>query len=72
MTLHGTQPTKTITQKPRISLRYLIKRDPTQNNVVLDEFTKTIRGSLSLNETRNHLDKNGKAVKSGNTINKIN
>ena len=72
MTLHGTQPTETITHKPRISLRYLIKRDPTQNNVVLDEFTKTIRGSLSLNETRNHLDKNGKAVKSGNTINKIN
>ena len=72
LTLHGTQPTETITHKPRVSLRYLIKRDPTQNNVVLDEFIKTIRGSLSLNETRNHLDKNGKAVKYGNTINKIN
>jgi len=70
LTLHGTQPTETVTDKPRISLRYLIKKDSSTNNTVLDKFLKTVKGPLILSETRKHLDEDGRAILSGNTINK--
>lgn len=70
LTLHGTQPTETVTDKPRISLRYLIKKDSSTYDTLLDKFLKTVKGPLVLSETRKHLDEDGRAILSGNTINK--
>ena len=48
--LHGTMPT-TITNIPRISLRYLIERGKTTDECIMDKFLKSIDAQLSTSLT---------------------
>ncbi len=48
--LHGTMPTS-ITNTPRVSLRYLIERGKSTEECILDKFLKTIDGPLSIEQT---------------------
>ena len=49
--LHGTMPT-TITNIPRISLRYLIERGKTTEECIIDKFLKNIDAPLSTQVTK--------------------
>lgn len=55
-TLHGTAPTKS--SKPRVSLRYLIRKQETD----LDRLNTNMKGPQIPSQTRRDLDKEGKAV----------
>jgi hypothetical protein len=68
-TLHGTQPNKD--DQPRFSLRYLISREPAAESCGLDLVNSSIKGPMSLENTRDDLAKDGAAGKKGNIINKI-
>lgn len=57
--LHGTAPTKS--DKPRVSLRYLIRKYPSK----LDKLNERIGGPQSLEKTRNDLDETGEDVLKG-------
>lgn len=64
--LHGTQPSASVAN--RISLRYVIAKQGA-NGYLLDEVNEEIEGPLSLAATRRDLDKTGKSILKGNTIN---
>ena len=49
--LHGTMPTS-ITNIPRVSLRYLIERGKSTEKCIIDKFLKTIDAPLSLKFTK--------------------
>ena len=66
LTLHGTQAQTA--DKPRISLRYLIERSTSEEKFLIDELNETINASLSLNSTRDDLNKDGKPVKLGKLL----
>ncbi|WP_374764549.1 phytanoyl-CoA dioxygenase family protein [Yunchengibacter salinarum] len=67
--LHGTQPDRS--DHPRLSLRYLIARDPDAEHAGIDDVNAAIEGPLSLAQTREDLDEQGAAAKSGNVVNTI-
>ena len=69
-TLHGTQPTVETTV-PRISLRYLIQRGKSSNELPIDKFLKKIDGPLSLKFTRTQSMEYGKNVRTGNVLKNI-
>jgi len=64
--LHGTQPDKA--DRERLSLRYLIARAPGAEHAAIDQLNTTIKGPLSLGETRRDLDAKGAARLRQNTI----
>lgn len=66
-TLHGTQPDAA--DHERISLRYLIARRH-EGRVGMDAVNATLRGPLSLTDTRTDLSAAGAAAISGNTVNR--
>jgi len=66
-TLHGTQPD--VADSERISLRYLIARDPDVEHAAIDSINQGLRGRLSLEETRVDLAQDGSAAIKRNTIN---
>jgi len=66
LTLHGTQAQTA--DKPRISLRYLIERSTSEEKFLIDELNESINSSLSLNSTRDDLNKDGKPVKLGKLL----
>jgi len=49
--LHGTMPTS-ITNIPRVSLRYLIEREKSTEDCIIDKFLKTIDAPLSIKITK--------------------
>jgi hypothetical protein len=49
--LHGTMPTS-ITNTPRVSLRYLIERGKSTEECIIDKFLKTIDAPLSIKTTK--------------------
>ena len=65
--LHGTQPTLE-TDVPRISLRYLIERGTSNENLPIDTFLENIDGQLELKNTRVESLDSGKNVKTGNQL----
>ncbi len=65
--LHGTQPTLE-TDVPRISLRYLIERGTSNENLPIDIFLENIDGQLQLKNTRLESIDSGKNVKTGNKL----
>ena len=54
-TLHGTQPTYE-TNVPRVSLRYIIEREKSSEELPIDKFLKEIDGDLTLKTTRKYED----------------
>jgi len=58
-TLHGTQPSSN--DRPRVSLRYLLTRDPKAETCALDRINAAIDGPLSATRTRVDLDAQGAA-----------
>ena len=66
LTLHGTHAQTA--DKPRISLRYLIERSTSEEKFLIDELNESINSSLSLNSTRDDLNKDGKPVKFGKLL----
>jgi len=66
-TLHGTKPH--IDSKPRISVRYLIEKDPTVHDSLIDKLNDTIIGDLALETTRVDLNEKGEATVRQNIIN---
>lgn len=64
-TLHGTKPVTADSE--RFSVRYLIAR-ANSGAAGIDKVNESIRGRLSLEETRNDLDASGAAVVKGNII----
>lgn len=66
-TLHGTQPDAA--DHERISLRYLVARGPAQTRSGIDKVNATLRGPLSLTDTRADLAADGSAVIRHNTVN---
>ena len=64
-TLHGTQPDAA--DHERISLRYLLAQGSGRSGI--DEVNATLKGPLSLTETRNDLARDGRAVVKKNTVN---
>jgi len=64
-TLHGTKPVTADSE--RFSVRYLIARADS-GEAGIDKVNESIRGRLSLEETRNDLDASGAAVVKGNII----
>lgn len=67
--LHGTQPTKE--DQFRMSLRYLIKKDPKSESCGLEKVNQSVNGPLSLTRLRADLDDTGVAVIKGNDINNV-
>jgi len=57
--LHGTQPDKADSE--RLSLRYLIAKEPGAGKAAIDTLNPSIAGPLSLTETRRDLDAQGAA-----------
>jgi len=68
-TLHGTQ--KIAAKKPRISLRYIVQKDPKDNQTALDACNQTMVGYQAMQETRVDIDQNGLAILRKNIINTI-
>jgi hypothetical protein len=66
-TLHGTQPDAA--DHERISLRYLIAKTYA-GRTGMDEVNETLRGPLSLSDTRADLDAAGAAILKHNTVNR--
>ena len=64
--LHGTQPDKA--DRERLSLRYLLAKAPDAVAAGIDRLNATIKGPLSLGETRRDLDVKGAARLRQNTI----
>lgn len=64
-TLHGTQPDAA--DHERISLRYLLAQGPARAGI--DDVNATLKGPLSLTETRTDLAADGRAVIKRNTVN---
>lgn len=64
--LHGTQPDKA--DRERLSLRYLIAKATDAAHAGIDALNTSIRGPLSLGETRRDLDANGAARMRRNSI----
>jgi len=61
--LHGTKPM--INNKPRISLRYLIEKNPkNMENFLIDEHSKYVEGPLSTSIPRIDVNKEGKFINS--------
>ncbi|MDF5709873.1 MAG: phytanoyl-CoA dioxygenase family protein [Nostoc sp. S4] len=65
--LHGTQPTRL--SQSRISLRYIIKKSRSTSSVLLDYVNSNLDGPLSLENTRDDLNEDGKSIFRGNIIN---
>ncbi|TPV92921.1 MAG: phytanoyl-CoA dioxygenase family protein [Myxococcales bacterium FL481] len=59
LTLHGTQPTTA--REPRVSMRFLIARDPNAETCELDRANQRIRGPRRMTTTRVDLDAKGHA-----------
>ena len=60
--LHGTKPMRS--NKPRISLRYLIEKNPkNKGHFLLDEHNKHVEGHLSISIPRIDINKEGKFIK---------
>ena len=59
--LHGTMPTS-ITNTPRVSLRYLIERGKSTEECIIDKFLKTIDAPLSMKITMDDEVKRGYGV----------
>ena len=73
-TLHGTQPVAMGQEelpRMRLSLRYLICKENTDQKLGIDEINGHIDGPLSMEHTRRDLAENGKAKIKGNTINQV-
>lgn len=73
-TLHGTQPIAMGQEeltRMRLSLRYLLCKENTDNKLGIDEINKRIDGPLSMESTRRDLDPTGRAILKGNAINKV-
>lgn len=68
-TLHGTRPHKT--HIPRISIRYLLKKDPQDPDTLLDRVNRELLGSRSLAQTRVDVDRDGQILKRGNVLNAV-
>ena len=66
LTLHGTQ--SQTSEKPRISLRYLIERSKDEGKFLIDKFNDKIEGELSLETTRHDLNESGKSIKYGKVL----
>ncbi|HEX2801315.1 MAG TPA: hypothetical protein VHN73_04580, partial [Phenylobacterium sp.] len=66
-TLHGTQPDAA--DHERISLRYLIARGASTTRSGIDQVNATLRGPLSLTDTRADLAADGSAAIRRNTVN---
>ena len=66
LTLHGTQ--SQTSEKPRISLRYLIERSKDEGKFLIDKFNDKIEGELSLENTRHDLNESGKSIKYGKVL----
>ena len=58
--LHGTMPTS-ITNTPRVSLRYLIERGKSTEDCIIDKFLKTIDAPLSIKTTKDEEVEHGYA-----------
>ncbi|CAN5150287.1 hypothetical protein BH10PSE4_BH10PSE4_06760 [soil metagenome] len=67
-TLHGTQPDAA--DNERLSLRYLIARNPGAAAPGMDAVNATLLGPLSLDATRQDLDARGAAQIKANSVNK--
>lgn len=65
-TLHGTQPVAE--SRPRISIRYIIEKDPAVR-CVLDEVNEKMAGPLMLDTTRVDQDADARTIVRGNNIN---
>ena len=66
LTLHGTQ--SQTSEKPRISLRYLIERSKSNGNFLIDKLNDSIKGNISLEITRHDLNEDGKSEKYGKIL----
>jgi len=66
LTLHGTQ--SQTSEKPRISLRYLIERSKNSGKFLIDKLNDSIEGNLSLETTRHDLNEDGKSEKYGKIL----
>ena len=68
-TLHGTQ--QDTAEHPRLSLRYLLARDPEAGEVGIDAVNRALGGPLSLAATRRDLAEDGSARDTGNIVSTI-
>ena len=66
LTLHGTQ--SQTSEKPRISLRYLIERSKDEGKFLIDKFNDKIEGELSLEITRHDLNESSKPIRYGKVL----
>ncbi len=69
-TLHGTQPDKA--DNERISLRYLIAKDPDATDTLIDKLQASLDGPLTMATTRIDRDEEGDTQFKQNAINTIN
>lgn len=68
-TLHGTQ--QDTAEHPRLSLRYLLARDPEAGETGIDSVNRALGGPLSLAATRRDLAEDGSARDTGNIVSTI-
>lgn len=68
-TLHGTQ--QDTAEHPRLSLRYLLARDPGADETGIDAVNRALGGPLSLAATRRDLAEDGSARDTGNIVSTI-
>lgn len=68
-TLHGTQ--QDTAEHPRLSLRYLLARDPKAGETGIDAVNRALGGPLSLAATRRDLAEDGSARDTGNIVSTI-
>ena len=66
-TLHGTQPTYE-TNVPRVSLRYIMEREKSSEELPIDKFLKEIDGDLTLKTTRKYEDNPDETIHVGSKL----